>query len=48
MPARRTCHAIMHSRKTMVAAEIFDNYRIDLRCSNNGVKKSTRKALPLI
>lgn len=48
MPAHATCHVIMHSRKAMVAAEIFDNNRIDLRCSNNGVKKSTRKALPLI
>lgn len=48
MPARRTCHTIMHSSKAMVAAEIFTSGRVDLRCSNRDVKKSTRKALPPI
>jgi len=48
MPARRTCHAIMHFNKAMVAAEIFDSSREDLRCSNTDAKKSTRKALPPI
>lgn len=44
MPAHATCHVIMHSRKAMVAGEIFSDYRRDLRCSNKEVKKSIRKA----